>query len=164
MGQAPSQQAQRFEATIHHRAGDALFVEAQTILLPDDRRLVILRDQSQSPFASGDRGGEPAQEARVERPLSLALVSADEKKQITAWNHAARPLFGYTTEEAIGMSLEELIPPALRAEHRHAFQERMKHTIESDYAQVITTSALRKDGTEFPADIAMRMSRRVCRY
>jgi len=161
MDQAPSQQAQRFAATIHHRAGHALFVEARTIPLEDDRRLVILRDHSQSPFASGDRGREPARDAGVVRALSLALVSADQKQRITAWNHDATLLLGYTAEEAIGMSLEELIPPALRAEHRQAFRERMKQAIVDDYAQVITTSALRKDGTEFPADITVRLSRRA---
>ena len=48
-----------------------------------------------------------------------ALVVADATTgRILLWNAAAEQLFGYSSAEAIGMSVEVLIPPDLRARHR----------------------------------------------
>jgi PAS domain S-box-containing protein len=48
-----------------------------------------------------------------------ALVVVDAKTgRIALWNPAAERLFGYSAAEAIGMSVEALIPPELRHRHR----------------------------------------------
>lgn len=46
------------------------------------------------------------------------VVAEAESKQIVLWNASAERLFGYTAEEAGGMSIEELVPPELKKRHR----------------------------------------------
>jgi PAS domain S-box-containing protein/diguanylate cyclase (GGDEF)-like protein len=47
-----------------------------------------------------------------------AVVVADEAGRIVLWNPAASQIFGYSAEEAIGSSVEILVPAELRAQHR----------------------------------------------
>jgi PAS domain S-box-containing protein len=46
-----------------------------------------------------------------------ALIHADRAGRITRWNQAASRLFGFSREEALGASLDLIIPEHLRAAH-----------------------------------------------
>ena len=39
-----------------------------------------------------------------------AIVAVDREGRITAWNHAATVLYGYTEREALGQVAERLVP------------------------------------------------------
>ena len=46
-----------------------------------------------------------------------AVVMADPDGIIRHWNDGARQLFGYAPEEAIGSSLDLIVPPEFRNQH-----------------------------------------------
>jgi PAS domain S-box-containing protein len=46
-----------------------------------------------------------------------AVVAADPKGRITLWNAAAQRIFGFTPAEALGQSLDLIIPARLRERH-----------------------------------------------
>ena len=48
---------------------------------------------------------------------SDAVVYADAEGQIRYWNAGARRMFGYTADEALGQSLDIIIPASLRSRH-----------------------------------------------
>jgi len=54
-----------------------------------------------------------------------ALVYADREGNIARWNQAAVALFGYSATEALGQSLELIIPERLRAAHWKGFDSAM---------------------------------------
>ena len=54
-----------------------------------------------------------------------ALVYADRDGKIVRWNQAAFSLFGYSAAEALGQSLELIIPERLRAAHWTGFDSAM---------------------------------------
>ena len=54
-----------------------------------------------------------------------ALVYADREGNIARWNQAAVSLFGYSATEALGQSLELIIPERLRAAHWKGFDSAM---------------------------------------
>lgn len=54
-----------------------------------------------------------------------ALVYADAGGTIVRWNRAAGSLFGYEASEAIGQSLDLIIPEHLRAAHWKGFHAAM---------------------------------------
>ena len=48
---------------------------------------------------------------------SDAIVAADNEGIIRFWNPGAERLFGYTRDEALGRSLDLIVPERLRARH-----------------------------------------------
>jgi PAS domain S-box-containing protein len=54
-----------------------------------------------------------------------ALIYADRSGRIARWNRAASALFGFSAEEALGQSLDLIIPEHLRAAHWRGFETAM---------------------------------------
>jgi PAS domain S-box-containing protein len=52
-----------------------------------------------------------------------ALVYSDREGNIARWNAAAQALFGFAASEAIGQSLDLIIPEHLRAAHWRGFHQ-----------------------------------------
>lgn len=79
-----------------------------------------------------------------------AVISTDAKQRITRYNHAAEMIFGYTANEALGQSLDLLIPERFRTlHHQHVSQfaqSDKKNRLMADRQKVL---GLRKDGSEF---------------
>jgi PAS domain S-box-containing protein len=77
-----------------------------------------------------------------------ALVYADNMGVILVWNDGAVRLFGHAAAEAIGQSLDLIIPPGLRERHWAGFHETMR-TGRTQYGegQILSVPAVRKDGT-----------------
>ncbi len=59
--------------------------------------------------------------ARLTEQLPDALVCSDTQGVIVGWNGAAQALFGHTAAEALGQSLDLIIPERLRAAHWAGF-------------------------------------------
>lgn len=59
---------------------------------------------------------------RVVELLPDALIFADREGVIRMWNARAEALFGYAADEAIGKSLDLIIPEHLRAAHWRGYQ------------------------------------------
>ena len=53
--------------------------------------------------------------------IADAIICADRTGAIIRWNPASTALFGYSQEDAIGASLDLIIPQHLRAAHWRAF-------------------------------------------
>jgi PAS domain S-box-containing protein len=75
-----------------------------------------------------------------------AIVVADTSGAINVWNPAAEHLFGFTQAEALGSSLDLIIPERLRVRHWAGFGKTMA-TGETRYAHdVLRVPAVHKDG------------------
>ena len=78
--------------------------------------------------------------------LGDAIVVADPSGAITVWNPAAERLFGLTQAEALGNSLDLIIPERLRERHWAGY-ERTMTSGETRYAHdVLRVPAVHKDG------------------
>ena len=80
-----------------------------------------------------------------------AIVGADLERRITSWNGGAERLFGFSADEMIGASLDEIVPPERRAEeaglHRRLRAgERLKH---------IETERRHRDGHRIPVSMSI---------
>ena len=58
---------------------------------------------------------------RILNSAGDAIIFADGAGAIRRWSRAAAALFGFTAEEALGKSLEIIIPDHLRAAHWRGF-------------------------------------------
>ncbi|SRR5581483_1116699 len=79
---------------------------------------------------------------------SDAIVAADRDGMIRVWNPGAERIFGYAADDALGRSLDLIIPERLRQRHWDGYRKTME-TGESRYGEgdVLSVPALRKDGT-----------------
>lgn len=75
-----------------------------------------------------------------------AIVVADRQGLIRLWNHGAQKVFGYPPEEALGRSLDLIIPEALRFRHWEGYHKVMA-TGETRYGDsLLAVPALHRDG------------------
>jgi PAS domain S-box-containing protein len=84
---------------------------------------------------------------------SDAVVAADQDQNITFWGGGAERMFGYTSEEVLGMKLHAIMPDRVRAAHDSGFAA-FRRTGQSKLAGHTTELPARhRDGTEFPIDL-----------
>ena len=75
-----------------------------------------------------------------------ALICADRTGAIIRWNRASTALFGFSAEEALGQSLELIIPDHLRAAHWSGFDAAMTKGALKLQGRPTLTRALHKSG------------------
>lgn len=85
-----------------------------------------------------------------------AIVYADAQGMIAFWNKGAERIFGFSEAEAIGKSLDIIIPENLRQRHWEGFAETVR-TGKTRYGagDVLAVPALRKDGSRISVEFTM---------
>lgn len=101
-----------------------------------------------------DRGTDIARAILAMR--SDAIIATDLAGLITMWNPGAERIFGYSATEALGISLDLIIPEALRARHWQGYHDVMKTGI-SRYSDgdLLSVPAMVKDGTRISVEFTM---------
>ncbi len=75
-----------------------------------------------------------------------AIVISDAKGAITLWNPAAERMFGFSQEDALGKSLDLIIPERQRQRHWDGYQKTMDTGITRYGNDVLRVPAVHKDG------------------
>lgn len=84
-----------------------------------------------------------------------AVIVVDERGRISRANDQIKMMFGYTSRELIGKRIEVLIPPRFRSRHAEHRRNYMSASRLREMGVDLDLYALRKDGSEFPADIML---------
>jgi PAS domain S-box-containing protein len=89
-----------------------------------------------------------------------AIVAVDRDGLIWFWNPGAQRIFGFSEAEAIGQSLDLIVPDALRARHWSGF-ERVMASGETRYGSgdVLAVPALAKDGRRISVEFTIALLR-----
>jgi PAS domain S-box-containing protein len=86
-----------------------------------------------------------------------AIMFSDRQGIIRLWNRGAERMFGYSAAEALGQSLDLIIPENLRGRHWDGYF-RVMESGESHYSvDLLSAPALRKDGTRLSTEFSMVM-------
>jgi hypothetical protein len=85
-----------------------------------------------------------------------AIIMSDDRDRITFWNEAAERMFGYTKEEAAGITMHETIaPPGKRSVAKPAY-DRFARTGEGPVVgSTRELEAVKKDGTRFSVELSV---------
>ena len=83
-----------------------------------------------------------------------ATLAVDTSGRIRMWSRQAEELLGYSEAEAMGRSIEIIIPPHLRGRHSAGFARYVKTGI-SNLPEVATSPAVHKSGDIFKVDISL---------
>jgi PAS domain S-box-containing protein len=98
-------------------------------------------------------------EARLRAIVRAALdahVTMDATGTITGWNPQAETVFGWPAAEVLGRPLAEIvIPPARREAHWNGLRHFLTTGAGPILNQRIELTAIRKDGREFPVELAI---------
>ena len=85
-----------------------------------------------------------------------AIIVADASGAITLWNPAAERIFGFTQSEALGQSLDLIIPQRLQQRHWEGYHKTMQ-TGHTRYGNdLLRVPAVHKDGR--PLSIAFTVA------
>lgn len=75
-----------------------------------------------------------------------AIIACDAGGAITLWNAAAEHLFGYSQAEALGQSLDLIIPQRLRQRHWDGYHKTMQTGVTRYGHDVLRVPAVDKQG------------------
>src|ERR1700752_2803325 len=76
-----------------------------------------------------------------------ALVLADPSGVIRSWNAGAEALFGHTAQDAVGQTLDLIVPPDYRERHWAGYREAMDSADGTIDHGSFNLPALHRDGT-----------------
>lgn len=110
--------------------------------------VLVFRDASERRTLSSTRN----RLAAIVENSDDAIIGLDLLGNITSWNLAAEKLFGYTSDEAIGNSIQGIVPPDRLSE----FTESINRLTRGERVDHLDTVRVRKNGTR--VDVSSRIS------
>lgn len=75
-----------------------------------------------------------------------AVIVADAHEKIVLWNAAATRIFGYTEEEALGSTLNLIVPERQRQKHNEGYSKSMETGTTRYGTTLLKVPARHKDG------------------
>jgi PAS domain S-box-containing protein len=95
-------------------------------------------------------------ERRVVAEAPDGVLFADKDGVIRYWNAGCQRIFGFTAQEALGQSLDIIIPHALKARHWQGYAHTM-HSGQTRYGggDLLAVPALRQGGTRISVEFSI---------
>ena len=84
---------------------------------------------------------------RIVEDNPLAILFADRDGKIRLWNAGAAAMFGYTAAEALGQSLDLIVPEKQRPRHWEGWERVMATGVTKYGRDPLAVPASRKDGS-----------------
>jgi PAS domain S-box-containing protein len=96
---------------------------------------------------------------RIVEDAQEAIVVADREGVIRLWNTSAEAVFGYSAKEAVGQTLDLIVPERQREAHWAGYQEVMKTGVTRYGRDLLKVPALRNDGTRISLEFSIILLR-----
>jgi PAS domain S-box-containing protein len=91
---------------------------------------------------------------------SDAIIATDRDGRITFWNPGAERIFGFTAGEAVGQSLDLIIPENLRTRHWSGFRHTMATGTSSyGHGDMLSVPGLTRDGRRISVEFTIVLLR-----
>jgi PAS domain S-box-containing protein len=97
--------------------------------------------------------------SRIVHETQDAIIFSDRDGLIALWNSGAERIFGYSAQEALGQTLDLIIPEKLRARHWDGYR-RVMTTGSTRYGkELLAVPATRKDGARISIEFSIVLLR-----
>lgn len=88
-----------------------------------------------------------------------AIIFADRDGIIRLWNAGAEAMFGYRADEAVGQSLDLIIPEKLRPRHWEGYHKVMATGVTKYGRDMLAVPGVRKDGARISLEFTVVLVR-----
>ena len=96
---------------------------------------------------------------RIVEDAADAIIFADRDGVIRLWNAGAQALFGYRPEEAVGKTLDLIVPERLRERHWQGFRRVIATGVTRYRRELLAVPATGKDGGRISVEFSIVMLR-----
>lgn len=97
--------------------------------------------------------------AEIVEKAADAILFTDREGVIRLWNAGAERIFGWSAAEALGRSMDLIIPDRLRARHWQNWDRVMETGVTRYATEVLAVPALRKDGAPLSIEFTIQLVR-----
>ncbi len=104
-----------------------------------------------------DRRHHDALSGEIVDRAADAMIFADADGLIRLWNASAERMFGFSAAEAIGRTLDLIIPEKLRERHWTGYHEVMKTGHTRYGTELLSVPAIRKDGVRISLEFSVAL-------
>jgi two-component system NtrC family sensor kinase len=111
---------------------------------------VTEKKRAEEALADSERRYRVLAEATID-----GIIVADQNGTIVLFNPAAERLFGYKSSEIQGQPLTTIVPPQYREAHMRGFRRYLDTRQARVIGQTVELQGLRKDGSQFPLELAL---------
>jgi PAS domain S-box-containing protein len=88
-----------------------------------------------------------------------AIIYADREGKMQLWNDGATRIFGYSAAEALGQSLDLIVPERQRVPHWEGYKKVMQTGVSRYGTELLAVPAMRKDGTRISLEFSIVLVR-----
>ena len=88
-----------------------------------------------------------------------AIIYAGKEGTVQVWNAAAAVMFGFSADEAMGQSLDIIIPEQFREAHWAGFDKAIATGVTKLGGQALPTRAMKASGENFYIEVAFSLVR-----
>lgn len=96
---------------------------------------------------------------RIVEEMPEAVIVSDRAGAIVYWNRAAEMMFGHSAGEAMGQSLDLIIPERFRARHWAGYRTVMSTGVTRYGRELLAVPAIRKDGSRISLEFSIALVR-----
>ncbi len=96
---------------------------------------------------------------RIVEQTPDAIIVADRDGIIRLWNRGAEAIFAYQAEEAVGQSLDIIIPERLRESHWEGYRNVLETGVTRYGDELLAVPGIRKDGTRISLEFSIALLR-----
>ncbi len=96
---------------------------------------------------------------RIVEDSQVAIIFADCDGIIRLWNSGAETMFGYRAEEALGQTLDLIVPERQRSRHWEGYRRVMATGATKYGREVLAVPAMTKDGKRISIEFSIALLR-----
>ena len=96
---------------------------------------------------------------RIVEDSPIAILYADREGKIRFWNRGAEAMFGYGAAEALGQSLDLIVPEKQRPRHWEGWNRVMETGVTKYGSDPLAVPALKKDGSRISIEFNILLLR-----
>jgi PAS domain S-box-containing protein len=96
---------------------------------------------------------------RIVEDMAEAVVVSDLAGVIIFWNRGAEVMFGHKGTDAVGQSLDLIIPERFRARHWEGYRRVMATGVTRYGRELLAVPAIRKDGSRISIEFSLALLR-----